>query len=131
MREIARGFNAYMWADNTTELRLLPQPLMRYGDADGEVVDGALFAYVWTKGTDPEFILLVECSRDDQELAWRFAPVRFSNRGVWLKCGEKDIWGVEGHSEPSGKATTLVYTTAYAHSIPREQKPGEGSLKSE
>lgn len=121
MREIARGFSAYMWADNTTELRLLPQPLMRYGDAQSEVLDGALFAYVWTKGTDPELILLVECRQDDREPAWCFAPVRFSNRGVWLKRGEKDVWGVESHTEPSEKQTNLIYTTGFARAIPKPE----------
>jgi hypothetical protein len=123
MREIARGFNAYMWADNTTELRLLPQPLMRYGDEESDVIDGALFSYVWTKGTDPEFILLVECRRRDGVAAWCFAPVRFSNRGVWLKRADKDVWGVEGHKEPAGKETTLIYTTGFARAIPRPAKP--------
>lgn len=122
MREIARGFQAYMWTGKTTELRLLPQPLMRYGDDKGEVLDGALFAYVWTLGTDPELILLVECRRDDGELTWCFAPVRFSNRGVWLKHGEKDVWGVKGHSEPKGKTTTLIYTTGFARSMPSQEK---------
>ncbi|HEV3344877.1 MAG TPA: hypothetical protein VG125_31155 [Pirellulales bacterium] len=122
MREIARGFKAYMEADGTWELRLLTQPLVRYGDERTDVIDGALFAYVWTKGTDPELILLIECRRDDRELAWCFAPVRFSNRGVWLKRGEKDVWGVEGHQEPAGKLTTKIYTTAFARSMPDEKK---------
>ena len=122
MREIARGFSAYMWADNTTELRLLPQPLMRYGDEESDVIDGALFSYVWTKGTDPELILLLECRRSEGERAWYFAPVRFSNRGVWLKRADKDIWGVKGHTEPAGKETTLVYTTGFARAIPRPPK---------
>ena len=122
MRELARSFKAYMHAETTWELRLLTQPLMRYGDEQGDVIDGALFAYVWTKGTDPELILLVECRRSDQELAWYFAPARFSNRGVWLKRAEKDVWGVEGHQEPAGKLTTKIYTTAFARSMPDQRK---------
>jgi hypothetical protein len=117
MRQIARDFKAYMFADSTWELRLLTQPLMRYGDEKRDVIDGALFAYVWTKGTDPEFILLLECRRDDGEPTWCFAPARFSNRGVWLKRAEKDVWGVYGHDEPAGKLTTKIYTTAFARSM--------------
>jgi hypothetical protein len=122
MREIARSFRAYMYAETTWELRLLTQPLMRYGDEQSDVIDGALFAYVWTKGTDPELVLLLECRRDDQELAWCFAPARFSNRGVWLKRADKDVWGVEGHQEPAGKLTTKTYTTAFARSMPDPRK---------
>ncbi|HUY34324.1 MAG TPA: hypothetical protein VMV69_16375 [Pirellulales bacterium] len=119
MRQIARGFTAFMFAEGTWELRLLTQPLMRYGDEKSDVIDGALFSYVWTKGTDPELILLVECRRDDREPAWYFAPARFSNRGVWLKRADKDVWGVYGHDEPAGKVSTKIYTTAFARTIPR------------
>jgi hypothetical protein len=123
MREIARSFKAYMQADGTWELRLLTQPLMRYGDEQTDVIDGALFTYVWTKGTDPELILLLECRRADQELAWCFAPVRFSNRALWLKRNDKDVWRVDEHHEPAGKLSTNVYTTAFARSMADERKP--------
>src|SRR5262249_26872446 len=62
MKAIAERFKATMtgWqGDNTDreELRLLPRPLFRYDltnakDADPNLLDGALFAYV--QGTDPE-----------------------------------------------------------------------------
>ena len=120
MREIARDFHAYMWAgSNKTELRLLPQPLMRYGDEASEVIDGALFAYVWTIGTDPEFILLVECRRSDHDPAWCFAPIRFTNRSLRLNRREKDVWEVQGHKEPAGKLATQIYTTGFARSMPK------------
>ena len=47
------------------ELRLLPQPLYRYepNDGDSPMVDGAVFGYVWTIGTDPEVLLVVEARR--------------------------------------------------------------------
>ena len=119
MRQLSRKFTAHMEADGTWELRLLPQPLFRYGDEKGEVVDGALFAYVWTKGTDPEVILLLECRKEGKELAWSYAPVRFSNRQVWLKADGKEVWRVAGHREP-GETTDLIYTTAYARTAPKE-----------
>src|SRR5262249_43060721 len=65
MRQLARDFIPHMQADGSWELRLLPQPLYRYGSDDqsaekSPVIDGALFTYVWTKGTDPELVLLLE-----------------------------------------------------------------------
>ncbi|MGH7139175.1 MAG: hypothetical protein ACREHD_25810 [Pirellulales bacterium] len=117
MRKIARSFTAYMQADGRWELRLLPQPLMRYGDEQGEVVDGALFCYVWTKGTDPEVILLLECRRERDELSWHYAPVLFTNREVWLKQDDHEVWHAEAHREPAGKLSTNIYTTAFARSI--------------
>lgn len=122
MRAIARGFTADMEADGRWELRLLPQPLMRYGDEQGDVIDGALFCYVWTKGTDPEVILLVECRRSEGELAWYYAPVLFTNRAVWLKRGGREVWHADPHREPAGNENTNIYTTAFARSIPRGQR---------
>jgi len=117
MRRLTRDFTAHMQADGVWELRLLPQPLIRYGKEGSEVIDGALFAYVWTKGTDPEVILLLECRRNATGLAWHFAPVRFSNREVWLKHHEREVWRVDSHQEPQGNQTTQPYTTAFARSI--------------
>jgi hypothetical protein len=121
MRRVSRDFTAHMQADGDWELRLLPQPLMRYGDEAREVVDGALFTYVWTKGTDPEVILLLECRRTESGLAWNYAPVRFSNREVWLKHHGQEVWRAEVHREPAGNHTTEPYTTAFARSIAQPQ----------
>ena len=126
MRAIARGFTADMEADGRWQLRLLPQPLMRYGDGQGEVVDGALFCHVWTKGTDPEIILLVECRRAEGELAWFYAPVLFTNRAVWLKRGGREVWHADPHREPAENESTNIYTTAFARSIPRGQRSEVG-----
>jgi hypothetical protein len=120
MRQISRKFTAHMEADGRWELRLLPQPLFRYGDDKSEVVDGALFCYVWTKGTDPEVMLLLECRKIEGKLTWQFAPVRFSNRQVWLEYDGQEMWRAESHREPAGNATDLVYTTAYARTMPRQ-----------
>jgi len=125
MRQLSREFSAHMEASGAWELRLLTQPLFRYGDAHGSVVDGALFAYVWTKGTDPEVILMLECHKTDAGLAWLYAPVRFSNRSVWMRRQAREIWRVESHKEPSDKNTTLLYTTAYARTMPRAAPPAE------
>jgi hypothetical protein len=114
MRRFARDFTAHMEADGVWQLRLLPQPLYRYGDPAGPVADGALFAYVWTKGTDPEVILLLECRRTADGLAWFFAPVRFSSRGVWLRRDGAEVWRVESHREPAGSSTDQIYTSAYS-----------------
>ncbi len=117
MRQFSRQFTAHMLAESEWELRSLPQPLFRYGDEQGTIVDGALFAYVWTKGTDPEVILMLECRRTESGLAWYYGPIRFSNRSVWLHYNGKELWRVEGHREPDGKSTDLIYTTAYARTM--------------
>ena len=119
MRAVSRKFTAHMQADSPWELRLLPQPLYRYAGVEGDVIDGALFAYVWTKGTDPEVLLLLEARKTADTLAWHFAPVRFSNRPVWLQHKGREVWRVDSHGEPNTGSTDLIYTTGFARDMPK------------
>lgn len=125
MRRLARRFTAKMEADGEWELRLLTQPLLRYEAHESDVVDGALFGYVWTTGTDLEVILLLECRKTSTGLAWFYAPLRFSTRSVWLDLDGTEVWRVEGHREPSAASTDLIYTTAYAGLIKPLEASGE------
>ena len=81
------------------------------------MVDGALFTWVWTKGTDPELIVAVECHRTPKGLEWRYAPLRFSNRELWLVHDDKEVWRVPGHREDEKEICTGIYTTRYAGKI--------------
>ena len=111
MRQILRDFSAHMDVNGGEwELRLLPQPLLRYQPKDGPVVDGALFTFVWTRGTDPELILLLECRKTSAGRAWFCAPVRFSHRALWLKHHDAEVWRAPVHQEPALE-TGLLYTT--------------------
>jgi hypothetical protein len=92
MRQIMDDFSAYMEANGKWELRLLTRPLMRYQPVDSDIVDGALFTYIWPKGTDPELLMLLECRKTKAGVEWRFAPARFSTREMWLKRDGNEIW---------------------------------------
>jgi hypothetical protein len=101
MRNLAREFRGWMKDnDDVTELRLLPQPIMRYQAPEREVIDGAIFALVW-KGTDPEVLLLVEDRREKPGERWHYALARFNFREMWVKRGDKEVWrvGVERNSD--------------------------------
>ncbi len=65
MRALARDFSATTRdaSDNRYTLRLLSQPLYRYASTDPEVLDGALFAFVTSAGTDPEALLVIEARK--------------------------------------------------------------------
>jgi hypothetical protein len=118
MRQLSRAFTVQMEAVNGSwELRLLPQPLFRYGNESTDVIDGALFAHVWTTGTDPEFILLLECLRTENGPAWHFAPVRFTNRALRLKHNDREVWSTSAHQEPASP-TDLLYTTGFVRTFP-------------
>jgi hypothetical protein len=106
MRNLAREFLPEMKSDDQLhQLRLSPTPLYRYAASGGEVLDGAIFSYLWDAGTDPELLLLVEARRTDPKVAdatsyrWHFAPIRFTWRELWLKRKGKELWHVDQADE--------------------------------
>jgi hypothetical protein len=109
MRQIARDFSA----DVTTvigktkhELRLMPQPLMRYEQA-GAVLDGALFAFA--RATDPDVILLLEAAGTGDELHWQYALARMHVGALSARYREAEVWSVEEMQQPYSRASG-VYT---------------------
>lgn len=92
MREIAEGFQA----DKTDRqgvqrtLRILTQPLYRYQSARGDVLDGALFAFV--EGTDPEVLLLVEARQTGQRHEWQYALARLNSVRLQAKYKDRNVW---------------------------------------
>jgi hypothetical protein len=96
LRQIAKDFTVTMKNDGDPwELRLLPKPLYRYSSPSQKVVDGALFAYVWTRGTDPECLLLLEARDEEAGLRWVYTPVRFTVRPLEMKHSGTSIWTSE------------------------------------
>ena len=69
------------------ELRLLPQPLYRYQSTDPEVLDGAVFSFVTSAGTDPEILLIIEARRKPEAAghSWQYALARFSDVNLWVR----------------------------------------------
>lgn len=94
MRKLAGEFSGHeVDGDNKKlELRLLPTPLYRYAPAKTGVIDGALFAFVSTAGTDPEVLLLVEAKETDGKLKWEYALGRYSDRSLYVQRKEKEVW---------------------------------------
>jgi hypothetical protein len=76
------------------ELRLLPQPLYRYDDPTKEK-DGAIFAYVWTVGTDPELLIHIQTRSESGQLKWFYQPIRFTWRQLELSYEGTEVWKSE------------------------------------
>ncbi len=94
MRALAREHSAAVkdWSNDQTVLRLLPQPVYRYGRPGGTIADGAIFAYC--KGTNPEVLLLVEAIKKDNQLEWSYDFARMSARGCEVRREDKVVWSV-------------------------------------
>lgn len=108
MRNLAREFQGSMKDnDDVTELRLLTQPIFRYQAEKRDVVDGAIFAFVW-KGTDPEILLLLEARPTPAGPQWHYALARFNFRELWGKRKEKELWKVAVARQDDNYITGVV-----------------------
>jgi hypothetical protein len=98
MRELTRAFSASTedLEGKRWELRLLPQPLYRYESTDPDVLDGAVFAFVTSAGTDPEAILLIEARKPAGSPAaapiWHSGVARFSDLKLVVRHKGKEIY---------------------------------------
>jgi hypothetical protein len=72
------------------ELRLLGQPIFRYGSDDSDVIDGAIFAFV--QGTDPEVFLLIETRTVAGVLEWHYALARMNSVKFVAHYQGHEIW---------------------------------------
>ena len=94
MRTMCREFAAHSVSpeDERTELRLLPQPLFRHQSSNPDILDGALFAFVCTVGTDPEIFLQLEARKTETGSNWQYSLARFSHQNLFVHYKEREIW---------------------------------------
>jgi hypothetical protein len=97
MRLLARQFTGYMTHGDERPLRLLPQPLYQFGE--GAQHDGAIFAFAWADGTDPELLLLLEARDTGSGLRWVYAPARFTKRALRLDHQGRAVWRAAEYNE--------------------------------
>jgi hypothetical protein len=128
MKTLARNFSARMEAlqGEKFELRLLPQPLLRYEPKDQNILDGALFSF--SLGTDPEAILVLEARVEDAHAAWQYAFARFHFVDLHASYNDQEVWHVEAMPEDitvvqlgSPKYQDSVYATYHVAVAPVEE----------
>jgi hypothetical protein len=96
MRALIHDFSASTKDDKERrwELRLLPQPLYRYKSTDPAVVDGALYAFVTSAGTDPEALLVLEARKtlDNDRPVWKYGITRFTDLNLSVRHKGKEVY---------------------------------------
>lgn len=102
MKGIAEQFQSTMtgWKGDDSdreELRLLPRPLYRYEPVDGDILDGAVFAFVM--GTDPESLLLLEAMKESGGATWQYAFARRTAGGLEGRHRGKVVWAAPRYPE--------------------------------
>ncbi len=104
LRAISRDFTANS-TDNEKQrwdLRLLPKPLYRYDKPQGDIIDGALLAFVSDAGTDPEIILILEARKEDDRTAWYYRAVRLSISDLYVDHKGQRVW-TSLRDDPNGQ----------------------------
>jgi hypothetical protein len=91
MRDLARRFKAVEFLPTHIELRLLPQPVLRYADPRAGQLDGAVFLFC--HGTNPEIILTIEAKQDaDKAALWQYGFARNSIAGLRVTLDDTEVW---------------------------------------
>jgi|SRR5579863_495696 len=97
MKSIAERFRAEVIkgppsfpAGSVWQLRLLPKPLLRYGNSSSPTRDGAIFAFC--QDADPDVFLMLEARAAGDELAWHFAMGPLTSRETKAWYGDQLIW---------------------------------------
>jgi hypothetical protein len=128
MRALARDFHTWMKdGEDVSELRLLSQPLHRYSSPAQGVTDGAIFSYVWTKGTDPEVLLILEARSGTSGPEWQYSLGRFNWRELWATHDDHEVWRVAETKEFwESQVLRENYTTGVIGPFAVETLPSSG-----
>jgi hypothetical protein len=95
MKSLAKEFSGKLvdLKGASFDLRLLPQPLIRYEPSGANVLDGAIFALA--EGTDPQALVLIEARISRGTSQWEYAFARFHFASLWGYHRDKEVWQVE------------------------------------
>jgi hypothetical protein len=93
MRTLAQQFTGRQTTRERVDrdMRLLAQPIYRYQNTKGDLIDGGLFVFV--VGTDPEAFLLIEARRTSSGAPqWQFGATRMNSVDLRIKHADRDVW---------------------------------------
>ena len=120
MRRLASRLTAIAFArrlggKDQWRLRLMPQPLHRYGDGDTAAIDGGLF--VFTHGTDPDVVVVFEASNGESGPMWNYGLARMCSLPLQVRLGEQVIWDAPLVPAAAPPNPTETYVTFYRNPI--------------
>jgi hypothetical protein len=94
MRSLSREFSGHSldYEKQTWELRRLPTPLIQYESPELGILEGALFAYVTSAGTDPEVLVLLEARGSPNGPQWQYTVARFSDLDLHVNFKNSEVW---------------------------------------
>jgi hypothetical protein len=111
MKDVSRRFTASFAFDTVKsqeELRLLPQPVHSYADAEAGIVDGTIFVSAMN-GTNPTALFLVELQKDADASGWKFAVAALTDGAVIVKFDGREVWSKPALHAPGRDFETWTY----------------------
>jgi hypothetical protein len=92
IRQAAEKFSASEeWRGQTSQLRLMPQPILQYEDKEKGVIEGAVF--VWAHGTNVEILMYLEGRQgEDGAKHWVAGFMRVSGADLHVDYNGQDFW---------------------------------------
>ena len=132
IKTMARAFSASTRdaKDHRWELRLLAQPLYRYESTDPDVLDGSLFAFVTSAGTDPEALLVIEARKPAGGGApiWHRGLARFTDLDLSVRYKGTEIFAAEStHGDTLKMYPFQQYRLFSDRLIPEVPAPSAGA----
>jgi hypothetical protein len=99
LRSLSRRFAAKIVidprSDDQLQLRLLPRPILEFGDGKSGLVTGAVFGFA-AYGTNPDLLLIIELRPDkDGTSVWQYATARMTTGGLIVRYDEEVVWTAE------------------------------------
>jgi len=113
IKELSSRFTATTtdYANHSEELRLLPRPIYRYElperkkPADGDLLDGAIFA-MSIEGTAPTALVLIELHHRERGIPeWQFAVSHSTWAALSVKLDGREVWAKPVVVQPSSYDT--------------------------
>jgi hypothetical protein len=123
LKEQSRRFAAHeFWnpENDRYELRLLPQPVLRYRDEKRRINDGAVFLLAYDN--NPQILLFLEIvGADEGKVRWQYSLARVSSADLHVLLDGKEVW-----SQPKTPGIIGKPTDFYWHMVTR---PEEGDTE--
>jgi hypothetical protein len=91
-RQVAEKFSASEdWQGQTSQLRLMPRPILEYEDKEKGVIEGEVF--VWAHGTNVEILMFLEARQgEDGAKNWVAGFRRVSGADLHVDYKGQDFW---------------------------------------
>jgi hypothetical protein len=118
MKDLIQRFSAVVRRDpQPGQLRLMPEPIARYSDAQSGQVDGAIFFFAI--GTNPEVIVVLEAQGPSPGRAsWQYAVARATVLPLEVALDDQNVWSAPHNMGPISTPRGKYYALRLARSKP-------------